>query len=122
MNRKLLPYEKAGRVFRLLGWIQVGLFLLIFFGFLLSVLAHDAGATKDAWIMLVFLVSPVFYLTLGRAIMDHKPWGKTVGIILGVIMLFGFPIGTLIGGYVLLSLMNGWDVPDGQEEEAEGTA
>lgn len=31
-----------------------------------------------------------------------KPWGRTLSRVVGVLLLFGFPVGTLIGIYILI--------------------
>jgi len=40
-------------------------------------------------------------LSAGWAVRALRPWGRTVGCILSAIGLIGFPIGTLINGYIL---------------------
>jgi hypothetical protein len=40
----------------------------------------------------------------GRGIDDQKPWARTVGIVLGLLELLNFPIGTVIGVAVLIYL------------------
>ena len=48
-------------------------------------------------------------LKVGTAIKEHKDWGRTVGVILGTIQLLGFPVGTIIGAYILWCLIKGWN-------------
>jgi protein-S-isoprenylcysteine O-methyltransferase Ste14 len=54
----------------------------------------------------------IFQMYLGKAIKAHKEWSRMVGIILAFLALFAFPIGTLIGGYILWCLIGGWSIPD----------
>jgi hypothetical protein len=65
------------------------------------------------------MVMPVVTLALaiglflvGSAVMRHEGWARVVGIIYGVISLLGFPLGTLIGCYILWQLIHGWSEGD----------
>ena len=42
----------------------------------------------------------------GFGIYKRKPWGRLVGLIVSVVNLLAFPIGTLVGGYGLFVLLN----------------
>jgi phosphotransferase system glucose/maltose/N-acetylglucosamine-specific IIC component len=73
---------------------------------LLSVLALSAGAFGA-----LTFIRLVLYLALaglswitGRGIDDQKPWARTVGIVLGLLELLNFPIGTVIGVVILIYL------------------
>jgi membrane protein YdbS with pleckstrin-like domain len=115
MAKKLKLYEKAGRVIRLMAWISGIFFLLaIAAATLIPLFANrqqaEAGPIAVVVIVLVLIALFVFFqLALGAAIKQHKAWGRTVGIGYGVILLFGFPIGTIVGAYCLYCLIKGWD-------------
>ena len=105
-------YEKAGRLFRLLGW------LTLIFGTIaiavplltndLSQVSFTALVPLLALIIIVIGIS-ILQFKVGAAIKEHKDWGRTVGIILSFIQLLGFPIGTIIGAYILWCLIKGWN-------------
>ncbi len=114
MAKKLKLYEKAGRVIRLLAWISGIGVLAIAAATLIPLFAErrqvDTGSVAAAVIVLVLIVLFVFFqLALGAAIKQHKEWGRVVGIVYGIILLLGFPIGTIIGAYCLYCLIKGWD-------------
>jgi hypothetical protein len=109
MSDPLMPYEKAGRVLRLLAWIQVVAFVGIVAAIAIPMFAQHKTPPPTSLLVFLFIVFPLLYLTVGKAIKEHKDWGRTVGIIMGILMLFGFPIGTLIGAYILWCLIKGWD-------------
>jgi membrane protease YdiL (CAAX protease family) len=114
MAKKLKLYEKAGRVIRLLAWISGISVLAIAAATLIPLFANQqqagAGPIAVVIIVLALIVLFVFFqLALGVAIKQHKAWGRTVGIAYGVILLFGFPIGTIVGAYCLYCLIKGWD-------------
>jgi predicted exporter len=112
---KMKPYEKAGRVIRLFAWIQV--VAIVGIGAAIAIPMMVSGRAASApppWagllIILVVIVGlTVFQLIMGTAVKEHKDWGRIVGIIYGILTLFGFPIGTLVGAYILWCLLKGWE-------------
>jgi hypothetical protein len=40
----------------------------------------------------------------GWGLMERKPWARTLAIVLGVIVLVKFPVGTALGIYTLWTL------------------
>jgi hypothetical protein len=40
------------------------------------------------------------------ALLNYRPWGRTAVIILSVLRLFAFPLGTIFGVYSLWALLN----------------
>ena len=114
MAKKLRLYEKAGRVIRLLAWVSGISALAIAAAVIIPLVAKpepaEAGPIAVVVIVLALIVLFVFFqLALGAAIKQHKAWGRNVGIGYGVILLLGFPIGTLVGAYCLNCLIKGWD-------------
>jgi O-antigen/teichoic acid export membrane protein len=114
MAKKLKLYEKAGRVIRLLAWISGVSVLAIAAAVIIPLFAKpqpaEAGPIAVVIIVLAVIVLFVFFqLALGAAIKHHRAWGRNVGIAYGVLLLFGFPIGTIVGVYCLYCLIKGWD-------------
>ncbi|MCJ7664374.1 MAG: hypothetical protein MUO24_09050 [Desulfobacterales bacterium] len=114
MAKKLKLYEKAGRVIRLMAWISGISVLAIAAAVIIPLVAKpqqtEAGSIAVVVVVLALIVLFVFFqLALGTAIKQHKAWGRNVGIGYGVILLFGFPIGTIVGAYCLYCLIKGWD-------------
>jgi len=106
MSKQLTGYEKVGRLFRLLGWVS--LIAGIFSGFLLFTQEEFKSDEMIGFVLLFFAV-PVLYLPLGKAIKEHRRWGRIVGNIFGVLALFGIPIGTIFGICILMVLNQSWD-------------
>jgi membrane protein YdbS with pleckstrin-like domain len=114
MAGKLKPDEKAGRAIRLLAWISGIGVLAIAAATLIPLLAHARSVETRSIVVVVIVLALIvlfvfFQLALGAAIKQHKAWGRNVGIGYGVIILFGFPIGTIAGVYILYCLIKGWD-------------
>jgi len=110
----MTPYEKAGRVIRLFAWIQVfaivGIAVAIAIPLLVSGRAASAPPPRtELVIVATFVGFTIFQFILGSAVKEHKDWGRSVGIIYGILSLLGFPIGTLIGSYILWCLLKGWE-------------
>ncbi|WP_426105768.1 hypothetical protein [Massilia sp. TSP1-1-2] len=111
----LLPYEKAARIFTVLAWIEVAGIVLLGGGELFSgkPLSHEL-----MWVMAVLtgVTGAMFYAS--AEIKRHTKLGRILGIVLGSLLLFWFPIGTIIGASALWYLIKGW----GDEESAAQTA
>jgi hypothetical protein len=60
-----------------------------------------ARSAENAVLMVVFLALGVGYLFSGWGVRALRAWGRIVGIVLSVIGLLGFPVGTLINAYIL---------------------
>lgn len=104
-------YHKAGRLIRLLGWLAlVPVAFIVALG-IPSMLSGDPGATPWAtgFVVLLFVGVAFAYLKIGSAVKQHREWARIAGLIVGGVSLFGFPIGTAIGVFVLYYLGVGWD-------------
>lgn len=65
-----------------------------------AVLMPGAKAYGVGMAAFLFLVGAIQFAA-GWGVRAFRPWGRVVGIILSVIGLIGFPIGTLISAYIL---------------------
>ena len=54
----------------------------------------------------VYVVLAVVSFLLGRGIRQLRPWARTTSIVLSCIGLLGFPVGTLINGYILYLMLS----------------
>jgi hypothetical protein len=52
----------------------------------------------------IFTVLACVGLAAGWGLMERKPWARTLAIVLGVLALFKFPLGTALGVYTLWTL------------------
>ena len=103
---KLTAYEKAGRVFRLLGWIQIGVLALI------PILLLAEGKLLPASSVLLFpavLHQALLLPKFGKAIKEQKERSPTCGITMRIVMLFALPIGSSTAPYILWRLIEGRD-------------
>jgi hypothetical protein len=103
----LTPYEQAGRLIRLTAWISI--FPII--GFDVAIIKNYApNAIGVAIILALSVIFLWLIFLLGNAVKTHKNWARVIGVIYGIILLFGFPLGTFIGAFLINYLMKGWEV------------
>jgi MFS family permease len=107
---RLLPHQKAGRVIRLMAWLAVVATVGIGAAVLLPALSARGALPLELLIMLAFIAAfAVGLFFVAGAVMRHKTWGRVAGIVYGLLSLAGFPIGTIIGLYILRHLVLGWN-------------
>lgn len=49
--------------------------------------------------------------TVGGAAKERKPWARVASMVIAVLLLPGFPFGTIIGIYLLVNAIPQWDPP-----------
>jgi hypothetical protein len=52
-------------------------------------------------IVTVAITMAALALVAGYGLLTRKPWGRVLAIVLGVLALFKFPVGTALGIYTL---------------------
>jgi hypothetical protein len=104
--------EKAGRLIRMFGWVNLVLTVALIAAVGISIVAESEFVPAWDWIVFVpAIVLSVVYLLVGAGIKGYKTWAKIAGAALAVFSLLIFPIGTLIGIFVLVYLVRGWKEP-----------
>lgn len=107
------------RHIKLLGALYIifgALFLIgavvIYFSLIAAgVLSGDATAMFVTEIVGIVLGSFLLLVSIpgiiaGIGLLKYKPWAKTLALVIGIINLINFPIGTIIGVYTIWALMN----------------
>ena len=56
-------------------------------------------------VALCFGAHGAFGLVMAYGLLERRPWGRPLGIIVSLLELPGFPIGTITGGYTLWVLL-----------------
>lgn len=106
----LFPHEKAARLFRALGWIQI----IGFIWMSVRIITEKSEASTVDYriiiVILLFILCSWFVFFLANSLKAHKNWARITGIIYGGLFLVGFPIGTIIGGFILNYLIKLWEV------------
>ncbi|OGF59553.1 MAG: hypothetical protein A2Y62_03680 [Candidatus Fischerbacteria bacterium RBG_13_37_8] len=108
--------KTAKLMLQIMGWISIAaaVILVVIFlaGSVILGTSGEEGAGAGGAIMGVFgLIFGIFmaaigvlYLLTAKGIANKKHWAKIVGIILGIISLPSFPIGTILGIFILIGL------------------
>lgn len=104
---------------KILGWLHVfygvfGLFLaaIVFGGTMLGMLYAGSmtnsvivGATAG-FLGVFFALLAIPHILAGYGLLTRKEWARVLTIILGVIALIRFPLGTALGAYTLWVLLS----------------
>jgi hypothetical protein len=100
---------------KILGWLYAasgGVTLLVaaVIGTLLGAVgvASAAAAVGIVGFVVALIVGVIALPSLicGWGLLNYRPWARTLGIVLSVLQLPSFPVGTALGGYGLWVLLN----------------
>lgn len=86
-------------VHRILGGLYAAVFAV---GLLFAFVEGSHG--WESLFLLVFLVPASIHLLAARGLAKNRSWGRPVSIIIGFLLLPGFPIGSFLGIYILLQM------------------
>lgn len=95
--------EKVFRVHRALA-ILYGLMGLTF----AWVLSRGSMPPMAGGVVLVMAIIFGTHAALAAAVLKGKSWARMGSMVVGGLMLLGFPIGTLIGVYLIYNAKDGW--------------
>ena len=104
---------------KVLGWLYVvtGAFTLLLavlfgaifgFGALFAARGEEAAILGGIGAVILLFISLMSLpaIVLGWGLLTWKPWSRVLGIVLSVLHLASFPVGTMIGAYGLWVLLN----------------
>ena len=107
----LYPHERAARAMQVVGWISLVLGAAAIFVVFRPTFDAPGALPATFWAIVLLMVGlPALMIAIAHGLLAHKRWARTAGIVYGVFALFGFPVGTIIGVYVLWQLRKGWPV------------
>ena len=87
---------------------RIHLGMAVFYGLLaaLACMVHlngdKAGVTGTAILLAVFGLPFLLHFFAMRGVEAGKSWGRNLSRVLGVLLLFAVPIGTIVGAFVLM--------------------
>src|SRR5258706_11176067 len=96
----------------LVAGLGLFLFLTLVGGAIAASGGHDAHVSLPifgavgAFIFLIVAGASVPGFIAGFGVLNHAQWGRILCIIVSVLHLFNFPVGTFVGGYSLYVLTN----------------
>ena len=94
--------DKVGSAHRALALLY-GLLAVGFFG-----IALLSSEDASPWIALIIAVPAALHGAIALGAFKRQGWSRGASIVVGVLMLPGFPIGTLIGIYLIRYASASW--------------
>jgi hypothetical protein len=114
--------DTTADIHRTIAWIYGGLGLVILAVFAFASLGssreHEWGAA--AAVALFFGAVVALHAALAVGARNRSGIAKTGSVIVGVLMLFGFPIGTIVGGFLIYNGTQNWPPKRLQQAHADG--
>lgn len=110
------PVRTAKVILQVIGWLNIATAAVVIFIFVAG--AFALGLTGEERTLLGSFLLGGFGLALGlgtalvgvlklvaaRGLVRQRPWGRVLGIVLGILMIPGVPFGTIFGILVLTGL------------------
>lgn len=103
--------QNAARLIKVLGWLD----LFIIGTMALSVLVvkfmaeEFERANPTFWpVVIASLLMGVFLLFISKGLAQHQPWARYAGAFFAVLALILFPVGTVLGLFILSYIYKGW--------------
>ncbi|MEZ4736401.1 MAG: hypothetical protein R3E79_55655 [Caldilineaceae bacterium] len=110
--------QEIGQHIKILAWLHIvgHVIFLVIGGFLFTLLTGIGAVSGDAEALAILTVvgtSLAVLLALlaipgivaGYGLLKHRSWGRYLAIVVGIFNLINFPIGTVIGAYTLIILL-----------------
>ncbi|MCW8901494.1 MAG: hypothetical protein OQK95_12550 [Gammaproteobacteria bacterium] len=80
----------------------------VFVSFALPVIANDEFSFTVTLLLMIPLILPaILHYFVGAGVKQRKEWARQVSIIIGFFLLFLFPIGTILGIFLMVRLSKG---------------
>jgi hypothetical protein len=104
------PHRKVGRVLRLMAWLAALGTVVTGVAIIMPTLATSSdGLPADLLLLLVCGAAVAASLfSVARGLMKGRRWARLAGILCGTLALVGFPVGTVLGCYMLWQLLFRW--------------
>ncbi len=90
--------KTASTVHRILGWMY---FILLAIPTFLVFIGRDFNGHAY---MLILLLPATIHLLAAEGLVKKKSWARPLSIVIGIVILIGFPIGTLCGIIILTQM------------------
>lgn len=111
-QRKTSP-EKVESIHKFLAYfnlfiaVAIVLALILFGVFRSETKVIDAILVGIIFSLIPFFISIIHFIT-ARGVRNNKGWARVVSFIIGFVILFYFPIGTIFGAILLYLTTKGW--------------
>ena len=111
---KFTSFTWSVGVLQFLAWLNIIGFVILLGMFLYGSFAQTEDAVLAVLSILVIpsaiagLITAIIFFITAKGLLLQKEWAKYTTIIIGVLMLFGFPIGTAVGILFIYGMTKGW--------------
>lgn len=106
----------AGRLLQFWGWIQIAVVIgMLLTAWIASYSIRSAPLEFDeklyfmATVLSVLTITGILAVVAGRLLKRQKLWSKLTALLVSIISLVAFPIGTFFSVFIVLYLYRGWD-------------
>ncbi len=117
MKKKPTALALSVIILEIIAWLNI-VFFIVMFGYQIYVFMINSEQALFAlmlsgkFIMSIFaLFIGILLLYLSKGLSNQKKWAKIATTALGILMLLGFPIGTMIGILLIYGTTKGWTMP-----------
>ena len=114
MNKKPTSLALSIIALQVMAWLSIITFLGIF-GFQIYALYINPDEAMWGLMLLGEFAMSVVGLFLGtlffftaKGLINQKKWARITAMFLGILLLFGFPIGTIVGILLIYGTTKGW--------------
>ena len=114
MNKKPTSLALSIIVLQFITWMNIIIFVVLFGYFVYGLTLEPELAMismmlsgKILWAFGGLFLAILLHFT-SKGLLKQKKWARIITIILGVLMLFGFPIGTITGVLLIYGTTKGW--------------
>lgn len=102
--------------------ISVFYFLIIALMIVMGILASGDKQIDVVFIVaLIFSIPALVHFFAAKGLREKKGWARPLSIVIGILLLFGFPIGTICGVIILYQLLgkqwDNWEAISEQESK-----
>ncbi len=103
---------RAGKLMR---WLSILTSVAVLGLALMTLLPGEVKQSPNALRVILALAALVAFVVYraSSAVRHGLAWGRHVGIVFGVMLLFVFPVGSVLGAYLLWCLVRKWSVAGG---------
>ncbi len=104
--------QTAGHLLAIFSWVLIFIIVTIFISVLVVDLMGEEieKPNSDFWpIMSLFVGFVLMLLITARGLQFHQQWARYVGGLSAALSLAAFPVGTVLGLFVLSYLKKGWN-------------
>jgi hypothetical protein len=109
IRQEHIKHEASIRAVGMLYYLGGALLFLVMLALTGSSTVFGPGeqASSLTWILiLAYALLGGGTIVVGRGLRQFRPWARVTGIVLAAIGLLGFPLGTILNGYILYLLLS----------------